>query len=81
MIKKKTVKVDIVEIDSAVCDVCKNEYSRFGAEFFEWQEFTHIRFTGGWSSVFGDGCSMGVDICQHCLKEKLGDYIREVHND
>lgn len=87
MIKKKTVKVDAEEVESIVCDVCKKEYLKKdeldvgGSGRLELQEFTHIRFTGGWGSVFGDGCSMGADICQHCLKEKLGDYIRGAKND
>ena len=69
MIKKKTVKVDIEEFESIVCDVCKKEYKKC-VEDIELQGFIHIRFTGGWGSVFGDGCSMGADICQHCLKDR-----------
>jgi hypothetical protein len=82
MIKKKTVKIDIEGIESIVCDVCKKEYKKGETDIDgEIQEFTHIAFTGGWGSIFGDGSHFSCDICQHCMKEKLGEYIREVKND
>lgn len=67
---------------SIICDVCSKEYSldekSENYDVFETQEFTHIHFTGGYGSVFGDGRMVELDICQHCLKEKMGGYIREV---
>jgi len=71
--KNQTINV----IESIVCDVCKLEYKI--SEHDEIQEFTHIKFTGGYGSVFGDSIPIECDICQHCLKEKLGSYIREVN--
>lgn len=59
---------------SIVCDVCGKEYD-IEKDWLETQEFTHIFFTGGYGSIFGDGDQYSCDICQHCLKEKLGDYL------
>jgi hypothetical protein len=76
---EKNQTVDVIE--SIICDVCKKEYrpeKHANGDFIEIQEFTHIKFTGGYGSVFGDSFSFECDICQHCLKEKLGAYIREV---
>ena len=73
--KKEQREVEVVE--SIVCDVCKKEfsYAKDKNEYIlEMQEFQHIAFIGGFGSVFGDGASVRLDICQHCLKDKLGEY-------
>lgn len=31
---------------------------------------------GGYGSVFGDGDTLVLDMCQHCLKQKLGEFVR-----
>lgn len=54
------------------CDRCKKEYT----DIFETQEFHHILFEGGYASVFGDETEVECDICQHCLKEMIGDICR-----
>jgi hypothetical protein len=59
---------------SITCDICKKVYST--DDIFETQEFTYIRNDCGYGSVFGDGEVIELDICQHCLKEILGKYIR-----
>jgi len=41
---------------------------------FEAQEAFFLKQTGGYSSVFGDGSEIYIDICQDCFKEKLGKY-------
>ena len=41
----------------------------------EFSEFTSIDYRGGYSSIFGDGCEISIDICQHCLKETLGKWL------
>lgn len=64
---------------SIVCDICNKEYEVNGEDLhamFEAQEFIHIDFRGGYGSIFGDGTKVSLDICQHCLKEKLGQYLR-----
>lgn len=74
---EKEITETVKETISKICDVCKEEYSK-GDHILEYQEFTHIYFTGGYGSVFGDEQSVGLDICQHCLKKALGKYFREV---
>lgn len=72
--KTKTVKQKVQE--SITCDVCKKTYnSEDQNSWMEIQEFHHIRFRGGFDSIFGDDVSFKSDICQHCLKKLLGEYI------
>ena len=76
----KDVTITKQEAISITCDVCKKEFSTdiYNADCMEVQEFISIAFTGGYASIFGDGDSFELDMCQDCLKEKLGDYLREV---
>jgi len=53
-----------------ICDRCKKEYS----DPLDTQEFHRIRFRGGYASVFGDDVDISCDICQHCLKDLIGDF-------
>jgi antitoxin CcdA len=68
------MEMETDEVVSVTCDVCKKVYS--SDDIFETQEFTYIRNDCGYGSVFGDGDTISLDICQHCLKEILGKYIR-----
>jgi hypothetical protein len=69
-------KVEAKRMTSVTCDVCKKNYKFEGCEYLEAQEFHSIEFEGGYSSVFGDGNLVQADICQHCLEDLLGDYLR-----
>lgn len=71
---KKQILQDVEELKSVTCDVCKKEYDR--EDYMEVQEFSHIKLHCGYGSIFGDGDVVRLDICQHCLKEKLGTYLR-----
>lgn len=56
------------------CDRCGLE-----AEYddgIEAQEFLSFRDTGGYGSVIGDGTTWSIDLCQHCVKAVLGEWIR-----
>lgn len=60
------------------CDICGNKYDLESGDtesVFEVQEFIHIKFTGGYGSIFGDESTVRLDMCQHCFKEKLGEYV------
>ena len=81
MIKYKTEMAEHQSPESIVCDICKKEYSYKGNDSMEAQEFHYIRFQGGFSSVFGDGAKMKLDMCQHCLKKILGEYLIEDESD
>lgn len=78
MIRTITKQEPVDYIESVVCDVCGKSYQYEGGDYMEAQEFTHIKFTGGFGSVFGDMSTFECDICQRCLKEKLGKWIRFV---
>jgi len=60
-----------------VCDKCKKKFkiplkeNGFDGDTWEVQEFYHIRFTGGYGSVFGDTEQVEIDLCQHCLHDML----------
>lgn len=64
---------------SLICDKCKKEYFyNKDEDIFEIQEFHHINFQGGYSSIFGDGKIVSYDICQHCLyKWLINDKIKK----
>jgi hypothetical protein len=76
---RKTVKVStMVESEVAIqCDVCKKTFNWDNKEeWIEAQECISIVHHGGYGSVFGDPSVVKLDICQHCLNEKLGEYLR-----
>ncbi len=60
---------------SVTCDKCHKEYTVGDDEKDELQEFHHIGFTGGYSSVFGDETHVKCDICQHCLYPLIKDFM------
>lgn len=72
--KDVTVTVSKKETIAVECDVCKKMFDQ--DDVLDLQEMTHIRFRGGYGSIFGDGDMLECDICQHCLKERLGDALR-----
>jgi hypothetical protein len=57
------------------CDRCAREADIDDVDC-EFHEFTSIEYKAGYGSVFGDGNKVEVDLCQHCLKELLGAWIR-----
>lgn len=64
-------------IESIICDICKKEYD----DVMDLQEFINIRHTGGYSSVFGDGHTVTLDMCQTCFKEHLDEFIQDDFED
>ena len=74
MINYITVNKPTRYIESVICDVCKTEYKNI--DDVEIQEFLHIDLIGGYSSIFGDSNSVRCNICQYCLREKLGEFLR-----
>lgn len=68
------VKVDERQLTKLKCDICGMDITASGD--MELQEVVIITGFGGYSSVFGDGCEYQLDMCQHCFKEKLGQYVR-----
>lgn len=73
MILYNTITVEVEKIKSVICDKCKKKYE---PNDLETQEFHHIKSTGGYSSVFGDGTKIECDLCQHCLHDMIGSICR-----
>lgn len=78
MIKTDRITVEAEFPTTYVCDVCKKEYpsQENGGHSYEWQEFVHLSFMVGFASVFGDGNQVDIDICQYCLYDLIGPYVR-----
>lgn len=72
--RTKTIQEEIV-----VCDRCHREMGPEDTD--ELQERTAIRFRAGYGSIFGDGNLVEADICQHCLQEVFGKYLRITEDD
>lgn len=52
------------------CDKCKKELS----DWVEKQERQVISIRGGYGSIFGDGASVYIELCQKCMFEMLKGY-------
>jgi len=74
-IQTEIKEVQHTSVESITCDVCKKVYN-YENDSFEIQEFYHIRNTGGYGAVFGDGDTVELDICQHCFFDLFKDYVR-----
>lgn len=55
------------------CDRCDKEVACGELGF---QELTSIGFTAGYGSVFGDGNRVEIDVCEPCLRDTLGAWLR-----
>jgi len=55
------------------CDRCGQTWT---ADVFSEAEFTSIDFIGGYDSVFEGGSQVELDLCQQCLKQTLGQWLR-----
>lgn len=66
--------------DTVVCDRCSREM-RVNAPDFEHQERLAVRFRAGSDSVFGDGSLVESDLCQSCVLEVLGPWLRVTPDD
>ena len=55
------------------CDRCGKEAERGEIDFTQMKSFD---FDAGYGSVFGDGSRVQLDLCEPCLKETLGAWVR-----
>jgi antitoxin CcdA len=70
----KEVVLESVEVGSELsCDRCGLRVGRDDPVF---QEFTSIDHLCGYGSIFGDGSQLRLDLCQGCLKEVVGPWLR-----
>lgn len=70
---KKLKWKQIQAISAYVCDRCGREAD---LDDMEAMEFISIESVGGYQSIFGDGSQVSLDICQYCLKETLGEWLK-----
>jgi hypothetical protein len=70
---KKTKNQKFEYLDKIECDKCHKVFDSH--DFIDWQEAICHRSTGGYGSVFGDGATISLDLCQECFKEICGAYI------
>lgn len=58
---------------ACTCDRCKR---RLTPNDNEWQERLSFDHDCGFDSVFGDRNTVSLDLCQHCMREVLGRWLR-----
>lgn len=58
------------------CDRCGLLSEVGDAEF---AEFISVDTKAGYGSTFGDGNDVQIDLCQHCVKIVLGEWLRITH--
>ena len=66
-------KVEIKSLSGKTCDRCDRSAELDDAEF---QEFLSINRVVGFGSVFGDGELIQLDLCQHCVKDVLFQWVK-----
>jgi len=71
MRRYKKVIVEEEKLVEFNCSVCGMDLLADEMELQETFSFTNF---GGYSSVFGDGSMVSIDMCQHCFKRLLGKY-------
>lgn len=71
------MQIKDVRPESFVKQICCDCCGRLAdVSEFEFQEFVSIDLKAGYTSIFGDGCDVQLDLCQHCLKASLGAWLR-----
>lgn len=80
MIETKTVPATSEAVVAKVCDRCGRRAESRSPDF-ECGEFISIRHDCGYGSVFGDGCRIEIDVCQHCISELFGSIARVKQNE
>lgn len=72
--RKTVIENQVVTVETdIVCDACGLECD---TDSIEAGEYLKIGFKGGFGSIFGDGNSVCGDICQFCLKQHLGQFLK-----
>ena len=73
----KKIKITANELVSITCDICGETSS---GDVMDYQEYIHIHFVGGYTSIFEDGGEYECDICQGCLQKLIGKNLRYLGN-
>ncbi|MFM0469639.1 hypothetical protein [Paraburkholderia strydomiana] len=71
----------VSEVSACTCDRCGRRMTP-GDPDSEWHERVSIAYRGGFDSIFGDGRAIRIDLCQHCVRDTLGSWLKvESGND
>lgn len=65
----------VLEVAAFICDRCQRRVTPDDPDN-GFHETLSIAYSGGFCSIFGDGCRVSIDLCQHCVKETLGPWLR-----
>lgn len=76
MQKVKRKKVEELVVTKITCDCCGKSYKTKGINLLETQEFLSWEHSCGINSQFGDGNVLRLDLCQTCVDEVLGKYLK-----
>ncbi|WP_179104922.1 hypothetical protein [Burkholderia pseudomallei] len=68
----------VQEVSACACDRCGRHMTPTD---HEWYEKLSIAWRGGFESIFGDGAHVSLDLCQHCVRDTLGQWLRIVDSD
>ncbi|MEM5434706.1 hypothetical protein [Paraburkholderia diazotrophica] len=68
-------KKSVYEVSACTCDRCGRRMTPDDTDW-EWHERVSIACHGGFHSIFGDGCTISVDLCQRCVRDTLGAWLR-----
>lgn len=53
------------------CNACQKVIDKGDYEFYE---VLNLNWTGGYGSIFGDGVTYNLCLCERCLKRLIGHY-------
>ena len=65
----------VQEVAACTCDRCQKRMTRDDYDS-GWHERVSLWFRGGFGSIFGDGNEVSVDLCQQCVQDTLGAWLR-----
>jgi len=71
--KEEVIKIEET-VESIECDCCHKTI--LPSDHIEWQELLNINFTGGYGSIFGDEVMLETQLCQYCVRDVLGKFLR-----
>lgn len=72
-----TIETHDRQVKIVICDRCGKRMTE-DEPFDGYNNRTQVRFRAGYASLFGDGNKVEGDLCDRCLYELLGPYLRVV---
>lgn len=63
-------------LTAITCDKCGTSVD--ADDVLEAQEWICVRINGGYSSIFGDGADLSCDLCQLCVRDLFGPFLKDM---